>query len=543
MNISIVSRKLRLCFLKLFFLKLFNLYSMKLLVAFFFFIEISLVNITCLYAQEYNIVKYGAKQGSNSTQAIQDALDVCEKEGGGTVIVPAGHYISGTIFMRSNVELHLNQNAVIEGSLEKKDYKERSLIMCDEINNASITGPGLINGNGENEVFQESNKQRVRPHIIFLRNSKHISVTGVSLRNAAFWCFRIFGSEDIRISGISIYNHAVTNNDGIDIDGKNITISNCIIDAEDDAICLKSQRTSLCENVVVSNCVIASDCNPIKMGTESLCGFKNIAISNCVVHKSAESSPSQKRKGTLTGIIDTLGISGIALEIVDGGTMDQITITNISMTDIQTPIFIRLGNRNGNNKSVVKNILISNINAKSESYLPCSITGIEGHNVENITLRDIIVQCKGLGTLEQANLQVPEKDKAYPENRMFGMALPAYGLYVRHVTNLTINNFQLRLLNPDERPAMIFDDVDNLTVNQLQADVPGGTQSLVWLNQVRNATFSGYFSSQPLNLFAKVTGDKTSRLHFINNNFFNVRKISDAGKEVNLSTLSNDFNF
>ncbi|WEK19970.1 MAG: glycosyl hydrolase family 28 protein [Candidatus Pedobacter colombiensis] len=489
-------------------------------------------------AQEYNIISFGAKPDgvTKCTAAIQKAIDECSKNGGGIVIVPSGKYLSGTVYLKSNVELHLNRNAMISGSLLKADYTARSLVMCDAVENVSITGEGMINGNGENEVFQESNKDRVRPHVLWLRNSKNVTVKDVTLKNAAFWAFRILGSEEVIVNGVRIYNHGATNNDGLDIDGKNIVVSNCIIDSEDDALCFKSDRELPCENVVVSNCVIASDCNPIKMGTAATGGFKNIAISNCIIRKASESSPSQKWKTKVNASSDSLGISGIALEVVDGGTMDQVTITNISMKDIQTPIFIRLGNRKGI-KSTVKNIIISNIVATTESYLPSSITGIAGNYVENVILRDILIHARGLGTIEHANAPVPEKDNGYPENRMFGITLPAYGLYVRHVKNLTMNNIQVKLLNPDARPAMIFEDVDNLTLNQFQLDIPEKNQSMLWLKQVTNATFSGYNSAKPLQLFAKIEGDRTDAIRFINNNFSNVKSVFNAEKEVNQKNI------
>lgn len=498
-------------------------------------------------AQDYNIMSYGAKAGTRATHAIQDALDACAKNGGGTVRIPSGHFTIGTIFLRSNTELHLDPGAVLDGSLDKNDYKALAMIMIEDVSNAAVTGSGMVNGNGDKAAFQQSpnNKDRIQPHCILIKNSKKVKVTGVSFLNSAFWCFRILGAEDVEVNGISIYNHGTTNNDGLDIDGKNIVVSNCLIDAEDDGICFKSDRKEPCENVTVTNCNIGSDCNPIKMGTASFGGFRNIAISNCAIHRSKESSPYHLWTKEVLSSSDTIGISGIALEIVDGGTMDQITISNLTMTDIQTPIFIRLGNRSKDNRGVIKNIMISQINAKTDSFLPCSITGYGDHFPENITLRDINIQCSGRGTAEQAKMIVPEDDQHYPENAMFGKWLPSYGLYVRRVRNLNIYNFQVHLLQPDARPAMIFDQVERLTVSNFQADRPSGPQSLIWLNEVSQALFTGYAPSGKQLPFTwiKASGKSTSEIKLIANDLKGIQKKMNLSSEVNPKafTLLNNY--
>jgi polygalacturonase len=504
-----------------------------------------ILQYTVIAAQDHNILNYGAKVGVNSTRAIQDALDACTKGGGGTVHVPSGHFTTGTIFLHNNTELHLDPGAVLDGSLDKNDYKAQAMIMIEDVSNASVTGFGLINGNGDNAVFQQSNKDRIQPHCILVKNSKKVKVSGVSFLNSAFWCFRILGAEDVEVNGISIYNHGTTNNDGLDIDGKNIIVSNCLIDTEDDGICFKSDRKEPCENVTVTNCNIGSDCNPIKMGTASFGGFRNIAISNCSIHRSKESSPYHLWTKEVLSSSDTIGISGVALEIVDGGTMDQITISNLTMTDIQTPIFIRLGNRTKDNKGAIRNILISQINAKTDSYLPCSITGYGDHFPENITLRDINIQCSGMGTTEQAKMLVPEDDQHYPENAMFGKWLPAYGLYVRRVRHLSIYNFQVHLLKPDARPAMIFDQVERLTLNQFQADRPVGSQSLIWLNQVSHALFTGYTPSgnQPVASWIKASGKLTNDIKLISNELNGIQKILSLSAEVNPKAFTSLYNY
>jgi polygalacturonase len=327
--------------------------------------------------------------------------------------------------------------------------------------------------------------------VLFARNSRHVLIENVTLKHSAAWTLRLLGCRGVMVRGINIYSHANFNNDGIDIDSKDVIISGCSIDSGDDAICLKSENAnSICENVTISNCIVSSNCNLIKMGTGSVGGFKNISISNCILRKASESplhkwysstdrTSNDKKDHFITDTIT--GISGIALEIVDGGKMDQVSITNISMTGVQTPIFIRLGSRS-NPTGSIKNIIISGITATSHSRMASTISAMPGFFIENVTLRDIIISCKGGGTLADADRTVSENEQAYPENRMFGWSLPAYGLYIRHVKNLVLDNIRLNLLNPDVRPAIWLEDAHRIDLTHISVDSSSGDKG--WIKKI-----------------------------------------------------------
>lgn len=417
-------------------------------------------SINC-FSQSVNILDFGARSDANfvNTKAIQDAIDYCTNIGGGTVFVPAGTFVTEMVRLKSNVDLHLSMGAKLQAS---GNGKYLSLILFDGVENASVSGKGTLFGNGKEFTVGESAPNR--PYIIFIRKSKHIGVEGVTLNNSASWALRMSGSENIIIHRIKIYSHANYNNDGIDIDSKDVVISDCIVDTGDDALCFKSEdRETQCENVVVTNCILRSNCNFIKMGTGSLGGFRNIAISNCALHKSSESSLHHWNVSSNYNITDSItGISGIALEIVDGGTMEQVTISNITMTGVQTPVFIRLGSRK-NPTGILKNILISNVIATSHSKIASSITAVPGFHVENVTLRDIFITNK-LSVASPLSKAVPEKETAYPENRMFGWELPSYGFYIRHAKNITLENIRISLLQPDARPAFWLEDAHNVRI-------------------------------------------------------------------------------
>lgn len=480
---------------------------------------VSLIGLNS-FGKDVNILSFGAIPDGKtlSTESIQKAIDECTVSGGGTVIVPPGIFLTNSIFLKDNVNLHIQKGAIILGNADSQTFKGKAVVCADKIQNAAITGLGIIDGQGFKKYYPTSGP---RHYNILLFRSKNITVKDVTLRNSSSWVFRIHESDGVIVQGVRIYSFSNENNDGIDIEGKNITISDCIIDCDDDALCLKSDnRNFLVENIAISNCVIASNCNAIKFGTSSYGGFKNITINNCAIRRPSE--VAHRNWSKIKGISnDTTVISGIALEVVDGGAMDQITINNISMTGIQTPLFIRLGNRKGSGS--LKNVVISNITATNESMITSSITGIPDSYIENVIVRDVIFTCKGSGTMVEASAPVPEKESDYPENRMFGYSLPAYGLYVRHVKNLLLENFYFNLLAPDERSAMVFDDCHNIRINTLYADYPSNNQPLLRLIQSTNINISGYESDIPISKFIRIEGEKSSEIKLIGVNFQKIK--------------------
>jgi polygalacturonase len=430
-------------------------------------------------SRNIDIVKAGAKEGLGKDNApvIQKAVDKLSLAGGGTVTVPAGEFLTGPIELKSGVELHLEMGARLVGIADKAAYEKAhmvvngekspfsSLIYAYQQKNIAITGLGTIDGQGGDPAFKTKEDPGGRPMIILFRDCKNVVVSDIRLQHSAHWVQYYTGCEGVRVSGVKVYSHTNYNNDGIDIESRDVVVSNCIFDCEDDAICLKGLSEKFCENVSVTNCVAASNCNAVKLGTASVYGYRNVTISNITIRHASEDN-FRRWSTKVAGITAPVTvISGIALEVVDGGILENVSISNISMRAVQTPIFIRMARRNASQLpggSRMKGITISGVTAVCESMMSSSITGVPGLYPEEIYLSDIDITAPGGGTAEMAAIPVPESEKSYPENRCLGHSLPASGLYIRHANNVYLSNVRFHFRKPDDRPLIVTDDCSNV---------------------------------------------------------------------------------
>lgn len=492
----------------------------------------------------YSVTEFGAKGDGRSldTPAIQAAVDACAGTGG-EVFFPSGIWRSGTIVLRSGVTLHLARGAVLFGSADLADYPEkipafrsytdqyvrRSLIYGEGLTGIGITGEGVLDGNGGHANFRV-NEYLSRPYVVRLISCREVRLTGVTLRNSPMWMQHYLDCEDMVVSGIRVFNHGNRNNDMIDLDCcRRVVMSDCFGDTDDDGITIKSTAPRPSEHITITNCVVSSHCNAIKMGTESVGGFRNIAISNCAV------TPS-RNEGVVYGVRD--GISGIALEIVDGGVMENVTISNITIDRVGTPIFIRLGDRGRKytpdapkpGAGTLRNVRISGVTARGTS-VASSITGIPGHPVENISLRDIRLVSPGGGAPEPSGVPVPEQVEKYPEATMFGPRLPASGLYIRHARGIELDHVILNLDSPDRRPALVCDDVEELDLDSLHADPPS-EGPLIRLIETRNAFVRGTRALPGTGVFLRADGRNCRRIMLGNNDLNDAKGAVDMGAEV-----------
>jgi polygalacturonase len=456
----------------------------------------------------FDVTKFGATADGKTldSPAVNKAIDAAAAAGGGTVYLPAGTFLSGSIHLKSNISLYLEQGATILASDDPAAYDQaepnqwdklqdfghshfhNSLIWGEGLENVSILGPGRIYGKGliRNTSKQAGNKA------IGLKLCRNVTLKDFSILMGGWFAILATGVDNLTIDNLKID----TNRDGMDIDScRHVHVSNCSVNSPfDDGICLKSDyalgMARATEDVTITNSQVtgydngtfldgtyqkthvynnagqnAGPTGRLKFGTESNGGFKNITISNVVFDY----------------------CRGLALETVDGGLLEDITISNVTMRDIfNSPIFLRLGSRmrapEGTPVGELRRINISNLVVyNADPRYGSIISGVPGHDIEDVRLNNIRIYYQGGGTKAQADLVPQEGEKAYPEPRMFG-DIPAYGFFVRHVKGLEMNDVQVSFMKDDMRPALILSDVKGAEFNNLKAQHATGVPLMVLKN-------------------------------------------------------------
>jgi polygalacturonase len=504
-----------------------------------------------------------------NTKSIQAAVDRLAADGGGTVYFPPGRFLSGTIYLKSHVQLHLESGAVLLGSRDVNDYPltisrypsgsdryvARALIWGEDLTDIAITGPGAIDGQGPYfarnlvpqpqwqkliSVFTDSTRFPPepfyinRPYMLRFISCQLVRIENVTLRKPAMWLQQYLNCEQVTIRDVEIFSHGSPNNDLIDIDGsRDVVISGCRGDSDDDGITLKSTSAAPVQNVVISDCIIRTRTNAIKAGTESSGGFKDITITNCVLKKSLVDSGYSGRAE---------GLAGIALEIVDGGTLDRVTISNIAIEDMAAPIFLRLGNRARPFRvrqqkppvGTFRNVKISNITATNAGRNGCSILGIKDHYIENVSISNVYIHFDGGGSKTVAEAEYPENDADYPESTRYG-DLPAYGFYCRHVDGLVLRDIKLAYDVAEARPPLFFDDVKNLDIFHFQGQVDFRAASQMRLRACQNVSISEC-SPQAMPVFMRLE-KHCDRIRVMGNNLVQVQKPFEFDETMNMSAV------
>ncbi|MEO6003485.1 MAG: glycosyl hydrolase family 28-related protein [Opitutus sp.] len=531
------------------------------------------------FAAPYNVRDYGAKGDGTTVDSpsINAAITAAAQAGGGTVVLPAGRYLSFSLRLKSNLCLQFEPGAVLvaaEPSPTAGQYDaaepnasqlyqdfghshwQNSLIWGDGLENVSIVGPGLIDGSNvltrsgpparrdvpptgsPAPAAVEPSTAAVAPSsppsppgarsarnmdglgnkAIALKNCRNVTLRDFSVLNGGHFALLATGVDHLTLDNLKID----TNRDGFDIDAcRNVRIANCTVNApHDDAIVLKSSyalgSARATENVTITNCAVSGydigsvlagtylrtmerapdrdgPTGRIKLGTESNGGFRNIVIANCTFERSR----------------------GLALETVDGGEIEDVVITGLTLREItNSPIFIRLGNRargpDGTPIGAIRRVKISHVTVdRADGRFPILLAGLPDHPIEDVTLSDLHVVSRGGFTPEQVTQQpaelvnpfflrgseagvtgpreplaVPERAAAYPEPSMFGL-LPAAALYARHVSNLSIRDVTFSFTQPDGRPVVVLDDVVGSSFDNVRAPRAGGVPAFV-LRKIRD---------------------------------------------------------
>ena len=478
-----------------------------------------------LAADNFNVRSFGATGDGKTvdTPAINRAIDAASAAGGGTVFFPAGSYLCYSIHLRSKVSLYIGPGATIVAAETAADgasgydapepnqwdrfqdfghsHWRNSLMWGEDISNISILGPGLIWGKG---LSRGSGDTALAPGVgnksISLKNCRNVTLRDLSILHGGHFAILATGVDNLTMDNLLID----TNRDGIDIDCcRNVRVSNCSVNSPwDDAICPKSSYAlgyaRPTDNVTITNCYVTGGYEEgtlldatykrfgedykvprngrIKLGTESNGGFRNIAITNCVVED----------------------CRGIALETVDGGLLEDITISNIAMRNItDVPFFLRLGSRMRGPEGVpvgqLRRVLISNIVvSNAESKQAALISGIPGHSIEDLKFDNIYIQHRGGGTKPSAAMAVSELENSYPEPDRFG-SLPAHGFFIRHVKGIDMRDIEIKPLQEDHRPAFVLDDVAGADFTHIK--IPRNAGDSFVLKNVRDFSL---FQSRPI---------------------------------------------
>ena len=478
----------------------------------------------------FNVRDFGAAATGQllDTRALQSAIDAAAQSGG-LVYFPPGVYLSGTLTLKSHVSLHLESGAVLLGSTDLAHYPpvqpalrsytdvytNQSLLYGENLEDVSLSGRGTIDGQGAH--FKRLRDYRNRPYLIRMVNCQHVQVADLTLLDSPMWVQHYLACKNVSIRGLTVHSRCNANNDGLDVDAcERVCISDCDIVSGDDAVALKSTLNRPCRDVVVTNCVLSSLCNALKLGTESVGGFQNIAISNCTVY-------------------DT-GLAGLALEAVDGGGLENVTVANIVMRNAKGVIFLRLGNRARPayagaptpGLGFFRNVVISDVQATGADSVGCAIAGLPDRAMENITLANTRIQFQGGGTRADASRHIPELPAGYPEYRMFGV-LPASAFYCRHVKNLRLLNTWVAFEREDLRPALVCEDAVELRVSDLAA--PNSNPMLV-LRDVRDAWLEASRAPRGNGAYLRLEGNQTHDIRVADNDLRASREPFDLGPGV-----------
>ena len=452
-----------------------------------------------------NVVKYGNSSNTNEllTRRIQELIDNCSSEGL-ELYFPKGRYILSTLFLKSNICINIAKGAYIYGSTNFNDfapleevsypmyqdishsYFNCSLFVARNCHNITFKGRGTIDMQSVWDEENKNNNVHRGAKVITLVECENVLIKNLSIRNATDLAVYFVSSNNVTIRNLNMYVYI----DGISPDNsKNVLIENCKVVSGDDAIVFKSSynlnRLDECRNITVKNCNLISRCNAIKFGTESNGGFKDIYINNIQIKNTR--------------------MAGIAIESVDGAIIDNIQIGNITMKNVNAPIFIHLGRRmrgpEGLSIGSISNIKINNVNAtgpyvnyktlpwnyisyvnnmtrqchynfwSTEPVTPTkelikkpwqftsNICGLPGKYLKNISLSNIYIELVGGVKKGQYEEVVKDDFNGYPEIFVYGWTLPSSGLFFRHIQNLKLKNMIFKVKRKDDRELIIYDDV------------------------------------------------------------------------------------
>ena len=411
-----------------------------------------------------------------ATVAIQSAIDHAANLGGGTVLLAKGDYVTGSLVMKSHVRLMVAEGSRLLASTDLNDFPEhicqrvtvqdthmgmnQALIFAEGCENICLCGPGEIDGCGTQDNFPGGETQHGtpgRPFLIRLVDCKGVHVHDLTLRDAACWMENYFNCDNVLLERITVRNQANYNNDGIDIDGcRDVIIRDCDVQSGDDALCFKAASERPTERVLVENCRLYSSCNALKVGTDTQSDFRQVLVRSCQIGGVDEDA---------RGIKHPCSDSGISLEMVDGGTLEDFLITNIDIQRAWSPLFMRLEDRGRVRPDLPKppvgtlrRVVIEHVTGCDNGPRGSYFLGVPEKPIEDVILHDIhLTQHPSQKPLTTED-SFDDMRGIYPDAHMIddiGDA-PAYALWARHVHNLQLLDYEIKPDGADPRPAFVM---------------------------------------------------------------------------------------
>ncbi len=404
----------------------------------------------------YNIKNFGAVADGKTlnTKAIQKAIDAAHKDGGGKVVIPAGTYLAGTIYLKDNVDLHVELGATLLGSPNLADYDSLKwghnndrqawhLIYADSAKNIAITGEGTIDGNGENyweEYEKDKNGNMVVPRwikakkykispLIDINNSSNISIKDVTVKTGGGWNIHLFNSNVAKIQGVRIVNNIYSpNSDGIDLTGcSDVTVSDCFIKTCDDAIVVKTVADSnVSERISVSNCVMETLCVGIKLGAgESYKDMRDITFSNCIFNGTSRFFGLYSKNGAV--------IENVVVNNLTGNTNAKLVYNR--------PIQLMVEKNKNGVVGGIRNVVISNVAAHTDGRI--LMTSDPDGFLEDIYFRDVILTYPRIE--DPAAMIDGARSNQFPRVSEFRGAGAAQAAFVaENLNNLVIENLRIK---------------------------------------------------------------------------------------------------
>jgi polygalacturonase len=506
-------------------------------------------------ARVFNVREFGAKGDGKTldTVAVQSAIDAAHKDQGGTVLIPAGTFVVGTIELKSNVTLKLAVQGRLLGSDKPEHYRAGNgipesngnivMISAAHAENVVIEGPGTIDGNGAKFFTGKGDMTGPgqnsaegyfrRPHLLVFYQCKNLSIRNLFLTASAYHCSRILECERVFLDSVRIYNRVNLNNDGFHINSSQyVHIVNCDVACQDDACALFGSN----KFVTITNCTFSTRWSVFRFGGGEA---ENITISNCVIY-------------------DTFGCP-IKMRCGARSRFENISFSNLIMKNVTGPITVGLDSARRNsasnqstppaNKGVVRNISFNGIRGfvvgegRQHPDLPWPqkfrpgetrhcivINGVGDDVIENVSFQDIHFTFEGGGTALEAAAEVPRIAGEYFE---IGTP-PAYGLYARNVRGLMINNVRFEVSKPDLRPAVDLDNVSDVTINGMTAQGNTNAKSVVRVKDARDVLITAARVLASAAAFIELVGAKNTGITVEGGD------ISKAAKPILLSEGATD---